>query len=824
MGIKNSSKDTISANIIDQDTLSYTDITVESWIRNPSWLTLPSMTSSDSKFIGLIAVFPEPSGGENSNFLALNISGNFTVDWGDGVTENFNAGTAYHVYSYNDTDLANTNAPVTLTDSGDKIERTSHGYINGMEVKFFNIVSTTGISEGQRYYVINANANDFQISTVLNGSAVTLTNNGSATLLNYKQAIVVVTPQAGQNLTTINLDVLHNQSLLPNPQATPWLDIKLGSPNLSTLYFYNNAPSSNFTRHMFIEQVEIVNLGIKTSCSYLFYILYNLRKVIIGTTQALTDTSLMFYNCRKLESINLFNTSSVTDMNNMFVSCFSLSGIEIPNFNTSSVTNMSNMFNNCSSLITIPLFNTKNVTNMSGMFQNCTRIKTIPLLDTRNVTNMSSMFSGCYNLLYIPSLNTSKVTDTSAMFNTCYNLEEPKLFDTSSVTTMTNMFNNCFNLKKVPLFNTKNVTLMNSMFNNCYKLKQVPLFDTAKVTNMSNMFSSCFSLVKVPLFNTSNVTLMNVMFANCSNLKEVPLFNTATNTGMSNMFNSCTKLEYIPLFNTQSVTNMTNIVANCVHLKEFPPFNTSSTTTMGAMFTSCNLLNIPALNFSAATTLSFGIPFTSAINIDAYGARVTHTIGFRLSKTALKKYMDNLGTVSVAGNTLTITNNWGVGSSYTKTVTSTAQSTTVTCSDTSNLAVGMMMTGPGTGITTGISVTSDISLNTLALNNHGLINGTKVSFSALGTTTGVNTNTIYYIVNTTANDFQISLTQGGSAIDLTGTNSTMTLKYPNYISSINTNVSIVLDLPAASSQTNASWVLRGLDAYGALLRGWAITF
>lgn len=153
----------------------YSDI-ISYWTRNPSWISLPAVANTEEKIVAVHQVFDA-----NSNFVALGIiSGNYNVNWGDGTSENVNAATvAYHEYSYIDTALDNTNAPVTLTDAGDLISRTNHGYSNGMEVSFYNIVSTTGLTEGYTYYVINANANDFQVSETVGGSAVTLTTDGS---------------------------------------------------------------------------------------------------------------------------------------------------------------------------------------------------------------------------------------------------------------------------------------------------------------------------------------------------------------------------------------------------------------------------------------------------------------------------------------------------------------------------------------------------------------------------------------------------------------------------------------------------------------------
>ena len=64
--------------------------------------------------------------------------------------------------------------------------------------------------------------------------------------------------------------------------------------------------------------------------------------------------------------------------------------------------------------------------------------------------------------------------------------------------------------------------------------------------------------------------------------------------------------------------------------------------------------------------------------------------------------------------------------------------------------------------------------DTVGLNAHGLRNGDKVAFSVITTTTGITQNTEYFVVNASTNDFQLSLTKGGSSIALTN-NGTGTL-------------------------------------------------
>ncbi|HNP42449.1 MAG TPA: hypothetical protein PKI24_23035, partial [Nitrospira sp.] len=67
------------------------------WTRPSDWLTMPTVGSSDQKFVGLLAVYDH-----GSNHVAISAAENYTVDWGDGSsTENIASGvTASHVYTY----------------------------------------------------------------------------------------------------------------------------------------------------------------------------------------------------------------------------------------------------------------------------------------------------------------------------------------------------------------------------------------------------------------------------------------------------------------------------------------------------------------------------------------------------------------------------------------------------------------------------------------------------------------------------------------------------------------------------------------------------
>jgi surface protein len=504
------------------DVAAKTFPSVAPWSRNPSWPACEA-NSGDNRVRGLYAVWPD-----GGNFIAMNVAGAYTVDYGDGTTTSYTSGAqANYEYSYSDTDLVGTEAPVTFTDTGDLVSRTAHGYTDGMQVRFFNITTTTGIVNGQFYFVINATANTFQVAATSGGSALALTNDGTGQLLPYRIATVTITPQAGQNLTNINLFVKHNQSGLANGYVTGWLDLAYAASTITTLTL---GASATTVRHNYIERVRLNQLGSITSFSALFRNLRELQNVEIASTiTTVTSTTSMFNSCSSLQTVPFFNTSAVTNMDQMFDSGSRLQ--TIPLFNTAAVTSMIQMFSGCRSLQTVPLFNTAAVTSMSFMFNGCSSLQTVPLLNTAAVTNMGNMFDGCSSLQTVP------------------------LFNTAAVTNMGNMFSSCSSLQTVPLLNTAAVTSMSTMFNSCSSLQTVPLLNTAAVTNMSTMFNGCSSLQTVPLFNTSVVTDMSTMFNGCNALQTVPLFNTAAVTNMSFMFNSCNSLAAVPALTTTAVTS-----------------------------------------------------------------------------------------------------------------------------------------------------------------------------------------------------------------------------------------------------------------------------
>jgi len=306
------------------------------WTRPSDWLAMPTIGTQE--FIGLLAVTDD-----SSNHIALTCQGAYTVDWGDGVTENVATNVkAQHTYTY---------------------------------------------------------------STI---------SSGSLSARGYKQVLVRVTPQSGQNLTKIDLQ--QQNSILAKAHSMGWLDIAIKGANITTMTLGGSTVYQSMC-----ENVDIYSMGAITNFTTLFSNFYTLQKLTLPSTTAVTNFFAMFQNCRSLITVPLFSTASGITFSSMFTGCYSLQSI--PSFNTGAGTLFDSMFLQCYSLKSIPLLNTALATTVSGMFQNCISLRTIPALVTTLSTSFFSMFDGCYSLQSVPLINTVAGLDFRYMFQQCQSLQ-----------------------------------------------------------------------------------------------------------------------------------------------------------------------------------------------------------------------------------------------------------------------------------------------------------------------------------------------------------------------------------------------------------------
>ncbi|MCK9417030.1 BspA family leucine-rich repeat surface protein, partial [Candidatus Dojkabacteria bacterium] len=375
------------------------------YIRPTEWLELPALTEGDNKFIGLHPIF------NDNNFCAIKATtySGYTVDWGDGIIENYNSNdTAYHFYNL-DSFSGQTGSTYDYKQTIVQLYPTLSG--DSLLTLDFRVKPLTGIST----YNQNPTINWLDIKIV------------------------------GSNINNINLG---------NTQE------------------YDSLSDYNYTTSdpIMLEQFEFIGTNKITSVYYLFGNCRNLQKIVQFDTSLVTNFIGMFNNCL-FKEIDTLDTSNGTNFSYMFQYCYLLK--TIPLIDTSKGTNFSYMFQYCHNLRYIPLINTSNGINFYYMFQYCYLLKTIPLLNTSNGINFSYMFRGCKSLLTIPLIDTSNGIYFSYMFRECKSLLEIPLINTMNCFDFSYMFQYCYQLQTIPLLDTSSGITMYRMFRDCSKLQNI---------------------------------------------------------------------------------------------------------------------------------------------------------------------------------------------------------------------------------------------------------------------------------------------------------------------------------------------------------------
>jgi surface protein len=456
-----------------------------------------------------------------------------------------------------------------------------------------------------------------------------------------------------------------------------------------------------------------------------------------------------------------------------------------------------------------------------------------PLNIGSGTTTAANMFNGCKRLEYIPEIRTGGIGNSSLrtmtnMFNACSNLRYVSTIELSISQShlCDNMFSNCGKLEVIPAFKfVPNTTA--AMFASCYSLKQIDAtFNMVLCTTTSSMFNGCASLNKLPDLSTFTSSYVNssLMFSGCTALSEIPLFDTSNVTNANQMFSGCTGLTSIPNFNLSKAT-VDSLYFNCTGLTTVPTLtSTNALTSTTSTYNGCTALSSITGSFPASS-VTFTTSFPTGGNLRSLTFTPLAT-GFAIngnmfSADALLNVFNQLSYVN-ANPSITITNNPGVITPISKASSGfTAKSSTITISNTASLAVGMQVTGTGSPLQTNTSFTTTAATSTFGLTAHGIPNDTPISVIALTTTTGITLRRIHYVVNATADTFQISTTLGGSPITFTN-NGSCTMRWKSVIVSINTNVSVVMSAPMASTGTVTA-TFQQLPTWIPLLQAWTVT-
>jgi hypothetical protein len=237
------------------------------WQRPTDWPALPTLATTDEKFVGLYAVY-----NDSSNFIALTAQGAFTVDWGDGSAPvNYSSGaTALYNYSYSASGLG------PLTSEGYKTAIVTVTPQGGSHLTSFSL-QVKHTQSGLKAYVPP------WLDISLNGANLTSFSVGGS---------------------TITVGLLQRATIGTVGSITNFTNMFYACSSLQSVPLFNTAAGINFT-------------GMFLNC-------YSLQSVPLFNTAAGTNFTNMFQNCSSLQSVPLFNTAAGTNFAYMFQNCSSL--------------------------------------------------------------------------------------------------------------------------------------------------------------------------------------------------------------------------------------------------------------------------------------------------------------------------------------------------------------------------------------------------------------------------------------------------------------------------------------------------------------------
>lgn len=473
------------------------------YTRPSDWLALPTITTSDQKFVGLHAVY------ENSpNFCTIRCtmssSGTFLIDWGDGTTTTA-ANNTYQSHSFQYTNTA-----------------------------FDGTVSTRGYKQTVITVTpITGNITALYIYNRPNASGTTLAGVSTAKLTRY---------------------------------STGWLDISLSLPYCTTLAFTDASSTENrmleqariykvsdsmtsygslFRGCTSFRSLPVLYHGTSmVDFNYMFERCYLLDEIPSVLNFAnISTTNNMFSSCYRLRNVNVA-LPKVTNADSMFSYCRSMREATVTNCGGSLTSgnrfNASSMFSYCHSLNSVTFDNVTNINYLNSTFRDCYGLQSVRIpYATNNLIQCDSSFYNCYSLKAGPLLNTASVFGINSMFGECWSLTYVPAYNFSSITEASGTFSGCRSLKEIPTCYTPYLTNANSLFSTCYSLRKDPLWDYSSVTSADSMFRDCKSLRSATVTMPVNVNF-NSMFSGCNSLLSVNL-TTGRSTAryMTSMFNGC---------------------------------------------------------------------------------------------------------------------------------------------------------------------------------------------------------------------------------------------------------------------------------------------
>lgn len=508
------------------------------WVRPADWLTLTAPSSSENKFVGLVAVWDA-----DSNYVALRAqvsSGTYTVNWGDGTAAVTVASNTVAQYNYSYSSLSSSTY-------------STRGYRQA-------IVTVTPTTSGATFTEIGLNARHSSRvgSTTSNpwlDVAVSAPTCATVRMGGYDAA---GTKTCQTNVLEQVTIVAHNQTNFSNMFREMYALRSV--PAFSTSAITNMQDAfRNCVNLTYLPDSDFSSCtNFQTTFSDCVNLIRSPKMTLKSIGTANVSLFYAYQRCYSLKYVPFMNTSKVNNIQGMFLSCLSLE--EVPLFDTSEATNMADTFSGCAMLKTVPLFNTVKVTSMNSMFASCRLLESVPTFNTAAVTDMNSMFFQCSALREVPPFNTAAVTNFTQFIREATSLRTLPLLTTSAATNISFMCFGANSLQTLPSFNFSNVTNANQAFRNCSSLYEIGTltFGSTKATNCQQMFESSNMLIKIPTitnFGAANVNgMLSTVGLQLIDGMDLGQVTSASNNNLS-VNGNITKAVFTNMRWTQSVAN-----------------------------------------------------------------------------------------------------------------------------------------------------------------------------------------------------------------------------------------------------------------------------
>lgn len=313
------------------------------WVRPSGWLTLPTITSADTKIVGLVAVYEFEENAISIQALT-GTSQNYNIDWGDGTSQTGTTTTVFTKrydyasvsstilvddfgYNYKQVIVTITNNSGTVTSWGLSAGVTQAGPSNWLDLSFSWAANLSlngrGCSYLQRLQIYKAT-----LTGNINNWFETLV---SLRFLRWENITYSGVTQASTYMGEIgNIDSI-NFSFTPSPAISVtnffiYSKIKkLGNVDFSTTNLAQSLFNSSF-----IEEIGTLNVAASVTNTSMFAQAYNLSKIGTITSTAMTNMTSMFSGCYKVKEIVFTSCANVTTTTTAFNSCISLRKLRMP--------------------------------------------------------------------------------------------------------------------------------------------------------------------------------------------------------------------------------------------------------------------------------------------------------------------------------------------------------------------------------------------------------------------------------------------------------------------------------------------------------------